>query len=349
MVGVSTSEITEALRKASRLRGEVEQLEREAPRRRSLAGRVFSFVTRSLACVVIIVLAIDGWFAYDAFRDEAPGSGATAEATAGGPTYSDLVIFEDFDRFGGRVAITNPFPRDIEVFVDVDLYDGDQAVGELNGEVTLRPDSTSVVELDWIRRVRRLHREPSAPRRLGCLDASGRELHDVGVVVGQARCVDLTGGRCRRPPGTAMWSMLKRPSIRCGRSAVGTCRSSVVSAASSAVRPPMLPAYSRPERAWFQSPPQMRRSRGRRPSKTSRARVVLSTWRPSPQGSVPQLRHGRIELAKVQPPRSRGRWLGAGRAGRERCAGGDGGPGRASEPSALRCGGSSSRGARGGR
>ncbi len=96
---------------------------------------------------MIIVLAVDGWFAYDAFRDEAPGSGTTAEATAGGPTYSDLVIFEDFDQFGGRVAITNPFPRDIEVLVDVDLYDGDQAVGEISGMVTLRPDSTSVVEL----------------------------------------------------------------------------------------------------------------------------------------------------------------------------------------------------------
>ena len=148
MVGVSTSEITDALRKASRLRGEVEQLEREAPRRRSLAGRIFSFVTRALACFVIIVLAIDGWFAYDAFRDETPGSGSTAEAAAEGPTYSDLVVFEDFEQFAGRLAITNPFPRDIEVFVDVDLYDGEQAVGELHGSVTLRPDSTSVVELD---------------------------------------------------------------------------------------------------------------------------------------------------------------------------------------------------------
>jgi hypothetical protein len=148
MVGVSTSEITEALQKAARLRERVERLEREAPRRRSLARRVFSFVTRSLACVVVIVLAVDGWFAYNAFRDDEGGSGATAEATAGGPTYSDLVIFEDFDRFSGRVSITNPFHRDIEVLVDVDLYDGDQAVGEISGMVTLRPDSTSVVELD---------------------------------------------------------------------------------------------------------------------------------------------------------------------------------------------------------
>ena len=57
------------------------------------------------------------------------------------------MIFEDFDQFAGRVSITNPFPRDIEVLVDVDLYNGEQAVGELHGSVTLRPDSTSVVEL----------------------------------------------------------------------------------------------------------------------------------------------------------------------------------------------------------
>ena len=101
------------MQKAARLRGEVDKLERESPRRRSWAGRVYSFVTRALACLVIIVLAVDGWFAYNAFRNEAPGSESTAEATAGGPTYSGLVIFEDFDRFAGRVAITNPFPRDI--------------------------------------------------------------------------------------------------------------------------------------------------------------------------------------------------------------------------------------------
>ena len=55
----------------------------ERLRRRSLAGRVFSFATRTLACVVIIVLIVDGWFADDAFRDKTSGSDATAEATGG--------------------------------------------------------------------------------------------------------------------------------------------------------------------------------------------------------------------------------------------------------------------------
>ena len=147
MVGVATSEITKALQKAARLRGEVERLQRRPPRRRSLAGRVFSFVRVSLTCLVLIVLAVDVWFAYDAFRNEAPGSGTTAASPAGGPTYSDLEIYEDSGSFAGQVAITNPFDRDIEVFVSVDLYDGDQNVGDVSGNVTLKPDSTSIVEL----------------------------------------------------------------------------------------------------------------------------------------------------------------------------------------------------------
>ena len=112
MVGVSTSEIAEALQKAARLRGEVERLERRAPERRSPAGRVLGYVTKSLTCLVLIVLAVDGWFAYDAFRNEPPESGTSASSTADGPTYSDLEIFENSGRFAGRVAITNPFDRE---------------------------------------------------------------------------------------------------------------------------------------------------------------------------------------------------------------------------------------------
>ncbi len=148
MVGVSTSEIEAVLQKAARLRGQVERLELEALRRRTFAGRVFSFFIGFLTCVVIAVLAVDGWLAYGAFRHEAPGSGTSTSSTGVGPTYSDLKVFEDLDQFAGQVSISNPLARDIEVFVDVSLYDGDQAVGEIRGNVTLKPDSTSVVELD---------------------------------------------------------------------------------------------------------------------------------------------------------------------------------------------------------
>lgn len=144
---VSTSEIAEALQKAARLREEVERLERRPPKRRGLTGRVLSFITTSLTCLVLIVLAVDVWLAYDAFRSEAPEPGTTATSTADGPAYSDLEIYESDGSFAGQVSITNPFDTDIEVFVTVDLYDGEQNVGEVSGNVTLRPDSTSVVDL----------------------------------------------------------------------------------------------------------------------------------------------------------------------------------------------------------
>jgi hypothetical protein len=141
------SATAEQLQKSARLRREVDSLFRETSKRPSLIGRAGRFVIRFLTAVVVMVLAIDGWFAYEAFHRDGPKSGTTASSTVGGPTYSDLQVFEDFGRFAGRVAITNPFDRDIEVFVDVDLYDGEQHVGEVSGNVSLRPDSTSVVEL----------------------------------------------------------------------------------------------------------------------------------------------------------------------------------------------------------
>lgn len=147
MVGVPTSEITEALQRAAKLRAQVDGREPRAPKRRSMTGRVFSFVRIALTCLVLIVLAVDVWFAYDAFRSDEPSAGTSASSAAESPTYSDLEIFESSAHFAGQVAITNPFDRDIEVFVTVDLYDGEQNVGEVSGNVTLRPDSTSVVEL----------------------------------------------------------------------------------------------------------------------------------------------------------------------------------------------------------
>ncbi len=147
MVGVPTSEITDALQKAAKLRAQVEGLEPRAPKRRSMTGRVFSFVRIALTCLVLIVLAADAWFAYDAFRSDEPAAGTSASSAAEGPTYSDLEIFESSGSFAGWVAISNPFDRDIEVFVTVDLYDGEQNIGDVSGNVTLRPDSTSVVEL----------------------------------------------------------------------------------------------------------------------------------------------------------------------------------------------------------
>lgn len=147
MVGVPTSEISAALQKAAKLRAQVELLEPRAHKRRSRTGRVFSFVRVALTCLVLVVLGVDVGLAYEAFRSAGPAPGTSTSLAVEEPTYSDLQVFENSERFAGQIAITNPFNRDIEVFVSVALYDDEQNVGEVSGSVTLRPDSTSVVKL----------------------------------------------------------------------------------------------------------------------------------------------------------------------------------------------------------
>ena len=63
------------------------------------------------------------------------------------PSFSDLEVFDDAGNFGGRIAIRNPLDRDAEIFVEVDIYNGEQNVGDLLGSVSLKPDSASRVEL----------------------------------------------------------------------------------------------------------------------------------------------------------------------------------------------------------
>ena len=107
MIGVSTSEIEAVLQKAARLRGQVEKLELEALRRRTFAGRVFSFFIGFLTCVVIAALAVDGWLAHDAFRHEAPGSGTSTSSTGVGPltriSRSSRISTNSPDRFRSAI------------------------------------------------------------------------------------------------------------------------------------------------------------------------------------------------------------------------------------------------------
>lgn len=73
----------------------------------------------------------------------APG----VSAQSAEPTYSELELYQSRGAFAGQVRVTNQFNQDIEVFVEVNVYDGDQEVGELHGDVTLKPQSAAQVEL----------------------------------------------------------------------------------------------------------------------------------------------------------------------------------------------------------
>lgn len=102
--------------------------------------------------------------------------------------------------------------------------------------------------------------------------------------------------------GTAMWSILNRPSIWCGESAVGICRSRRSIASRMARRPAFDPAHSGPDTAWFQSPPQ---TVGRALSIAATASAVFSpVVEPTHGTRDPQLRHGRIEAQNETPSMS---------------------------------------------
>lgn len=53
----------------------------------------------------------------------------------------------DADRFAGSISIENPTDTFQDVLVTVDLFDGDQNVGELFGTVTVKPGTASTVDL----------------------------------------------------------------------------------------------------------------------------------------------------------------------------------------------------------
>jgi hypothetical protein len=125
----------------------LEKSEHDAWKSTSLIHLVLSWVSITLTVLVSVLLVVDGWFAYDVFFRDDPGSPPVASSHGDEPTYSGLRIAEDQGRFAGEVTIRNPFDRDVTVLVTVNVYDGEQEVGELIGDVTLKPESESTVEL----------------------------------------------------------------------------------------------------------------------------------------------------------------------------------------------------------
>lgn len=141
------SETARQLQRAAQLRRSLEKGDRDDWKSRSLIYLVLSWVSTTLTVLVSVLLVVDGWFAYDVFFRDDQGSPPVASPHSDEPTYSALRIAEDQGRFAGEVTIRNPFDRDVTVLVTVNVYDGEQEVGELIGDVTLKPRSQSSVEL----------------------------------------------------------------------------------------------------------------------------------------------------------------------------------------------------------
>jgi hypothetical protein len=106
-------------------------------------------ITRLATVAVFLVLAAVAWQAYDMFfNEETSDSSSRSTESSGSEAYSDLEIFEDPNgHFAGRVTIHNKTTQDHWVMVSVNIYNGEQNVGELLGDVTLKPGTESVLEL----------------------------------------------------------------------------------------------------------------------------------------------------------------------------------------------------------
>ena len=110
-------------------------------------------LTRMATAAVLLALAAIAWLSWDVFLNSPeatskPDTRTTETASNGSQAYSDLEIFEDpSGHFAARVTIRNNTSQDSMVIANVNIYNGDQSVGELIDSVTLKPQSESVLEL----------------------------------------------------------------------------------------------------------------------------------------------------------------------------------------------------------
>ena len=79
-----STDYTESMRKAARLRAEAMRLEHDV-RPSGRAGRIWEAVVDCLMLVLLLVLAVDGWLAYRAFHHQPASAGSGSSSVTGAP------------------------------------------------------------------------------------------------------------------------------------------------------------------------------------------------------------------------------------------------------------------------
>ena len=111
-------------------------------------------VKRMLAVLLVCIFLVSAYLAWSGITGREPVP--IPETLGGGPNHitgtdSDFdnldVARGDDGAFSGSISISNPTASFQDVLVTVDLFDGDQNVGELLGTVTVKPGKASSVEL----------------------------------------------------------------------------------------------------------------------------------------------------------------------------------------------------------
>lgn len=109
---------------------------------------------RTLAVLLFCTFVVSAYVAWSSITGREPVPipevlGGGSDHIAGtDPDFDDLDVSRgDDDRFDGSISIENPTDGFQDVLVTVDLFDGDQNVGELFGTVTVKPGKASTVDL----------------------------------------------------------------------------------------------------------------------------------------------------------------------------------------------------------
>lgn len=109
---------------------------------------------RMLAGLLVCAFVVCSYVAWSGFTGREPIpipevlGGGTSGITSNDAGFSDLdVVRDDAGVFGGSIVIENGSDSFQDVFVTVDVFDGDQNVGELFGSVTVKPGTSSTVDL----------------------------------------------------------------------------------------------------------------------------------------------------------------------------------------------------------
>jgi len=117
-----------------------------------MESTVLKRIRRFLATMAVLIIALFALVAWDVFFNDGrffgrPGSDSSVLGT-GDQDYADLEIVEgNFGAFDGTITVRNPTSSYQDVQVSVDVFDGDHNVGDLFGTVTLKPNSSSSVDL----------------------------------------------------------------------------------------------------------------------------------------------------------------------------------------------------------
>lgn len=109
---------------------------------------------RTFAVLLVLTFAVSSYVAWSGITGREPVpipgvlGGGPDHITGTDPGFGDLDVSRgDDDRFDGSISIENLTDTFQDVIVTVDLFDGDQNVGELFGTVTVKPGKASSVDL----------------------------------------------------------------------------------------------------------------------------------------------------------------------------------------------------------